>query len=175
MVTTVTLSLALAFEAGEKQNMERPPRPYGQGFITPMLLRRLLLVGVSGAIVVFAIFSYYLQRDFPIDYARTVAVNTMVMIEALYLLSSRFFAQTIFHRNILNGIGPVLISIALVVLMQLLFTYLPISQRIFAVSALTLQDWGLIVLASSVVLMVVEADKALSGMIDKRARKDASN
>ena len=174
MVTTVTLSLALAFEVGEKQIMERPPRPYGQGFITPMLLRRLLLVGVSGAIVVFTIFSYYLQRDFPIDYARTVAVNTMVMIEALYLLSSRFFTQTIFHRDILKGIGPVLISIALVVLMQLLFTYLPISQRIFAVSALTLQDWGLILLASSVVLMVVEADKALSGMFHKRARKDAS-
>ncbi len=174
MVTTVTLSLALAFEAGEKQIMERPPRPYGQGFITPMLLRRLLLVGVSGAIVVFAIFSYYLQRDFPIDYARTVAVNTMVMIEALYLLSSRFFAQTIFHRDILKGIRPVLISIALVMLGQLLFTYLPLSQRIFAVSALTLQDWGLILLASSVVLIVVEADKALSGIIHRKSSKTAS-
>lgn len=174
MVTTVTLSLALAFEAGEKQIMERPPRPYGQGFITPMLLKRLLLVGVSGAVVVFAIFSYYLHRDFPIDYARTVAVNTMVMIESLYLLSSRFFAQTIFHRDILKGIRPVLISIALVMLGQLLFTYLPLSQRIFAVSALTLQDWGLILLASSVVLIVVEADKALSGVIHRKTSKAAS-
>lgn len=172
MVTTVALSLALAFEPGEKEIMERPPRPYGQGFITPMLLRRLLLVGVSGAIVVFTIFSYYLQRDFPIDYARTVAVNTMVMIEALYLLSSRYFAQTIFHRDILRGIGPVLISLGLVIVVQLLFTYLPLSQRIFAVSALTLQDWGLILLASSVVLMVVEADKALSGVLHKKVSKE---
>lgn len=169
MVTGVTLSLALAFEAGEKQIMERPPRPYGQGLITPMLLRRLLLVGVSGAIVVFTIFSVYLQRNFPIDHARTVAVNTMVMIEVLYLLSSRFFAQTIFSRDILRGIGPVLISIGLVILVQLLFTYLPLSQRIFAVSALTLQDWGLILLASSVVLMVVEADKALTVVFRKKA------
>ncbi|MDO9316962.1 MAG: HAD-IC family P-type ATPase [Gammaproteobacteria bacterium] len=173
MVTTVTLSLALAFEAAEKQIMERPPRPYGQGFITPMLLRRLLLVGVSGAIVVFTIFSYYLQRDFPIDYARTVAVNTMVMIEGLYLLSSRFFTQSIFHRDIFRGIGPVLISIGLVILVQLLFTYLPLSQRIFAVSALTLQDWGLILLASSVVLMVVEADKALSMVFRKEGNQEA--
>ena len=172
MVTTVALSLALAFEPGEKEIMERPPRPYGQGFITPMLLRRLLLVGVSGAIVVFTIFSYYLQRDFPIDYARTVAVNTMVMIEALYLLSSRYFTQTIFHRDILRGIGPVLISLGLVIVVQLLFTYLPLSQRIFAVSALTLQDWGLILLASSVVLMVVEADKALSGVLHKKVSKE---
>ncbi|MES3008675.1 MAG: HAD-IC family P-type ATPase [Pseudomonadota bacterium] len=171
MVTTVTLSLALAFEAGEKKIMERPPRPYGQGFITPMLLRRLLLVGVSGAIVVFTIFSHYLRHEYPIEYARTVAVNTMVMIEAFYLLSSRFFAQTIFHRDILKGIGPVLISIGLVILGQLLFTYLPLSQRIFAVSALTLQDWGLVLLAASVVLMVVEADKALSGVWQRRVRQ----
>jgi calcium-translocating P-type ATPase len=172
MVTTVALSLALAFEPGEKEIMERPPRPYGQGFITPMLLRRLLLVGVSGAIVVFTIFSYYLQRDFPIDYARTVAVNTMVTIEALYLLSSRFFTQTIFHRDILRGVGPVLISLGLVIVVQLLFTYLPLSQRIFAVSALTLQDWGLILLASSVVLIVVEADKALTGVLHKKVSKE---
>jgi magnesium-transporting ATPase (P-type) len=122
----------------------------------------IFAVVVINAIVVFFIFSYYLQKRYHVDYARTVAVNTMVMIEALYLLSSRFFSQTIFHPDILKGIRPMLIAITLVVVGQLLFTYLPLAQNIFTVRALTLQDWGFILLASSVVLLVVEADKALS-------------
>ncbi len=36
MVTTVTLSLALALEMTERDTMSHPPRPYGQGLITPL-------------------------------------------------------------------------------------------------------------------------------------------
>lgn len=159
MVTTVTLSLALAFEGGEKQIMDRPPRPYGQGFITPMLLRRLLLVGASGAAVIFAVFGVALQSGNDIEHARSMAVNTLVMIEAFYLISSRFFTRTIFHRDVLQGSGPVMISLALVMAAQLLFTYLPLSQEIFGVAGLSPSNWGVVVLSAGVVLMVVEADK----------------
>ncbi|OGT73220.1 MAG: ATPase [Gammaproteobacteria bacterium RIFCSPLOWO2_02_FULL_57_10] len=169
MVTTVTLSLALAFEAGEKQIMDRPPRPYGQGFITPMLLRRLLLVGGSGAAVIFGVFSYALQNGNDIEHARSMAVNTMVAIEAFYLISSRFFTGTIFHFDTLRGCGPVLISLALVLAGQMLFTYLPLSQRIFAVAGLSWANWGVVLLSAGVVLMVVEADKWFSARMTEDA------
>ena len=162
MVTTVTLSLALAFELSERNTMQHPPRPFGQGLITPLLLRRLLLVGISGAFVVFALFLWVLDQDGTLERARAMAVNSIVMIEALYLLSSRFFEQSILHSDMRRGSGPVLISIALVLLGQLAFTYLPISQRIFEVSAISLFDWALVTASAMVVLILVEIDKALA-------------
>ena len=162
MVTTVTLSLALAFELSERDTMQHPPRPFGQGLITPLLLRRLLLVGISGAFVVFALFLWVLDHHGSIERARAMAVNSIVMIEALYLLSSRFFEQSILHSDMRRGSGPVLISIALVLLGQLAFTYLPISQRIFEVSAISLFDWVLVTGSAMVVLILVEIDKALA-------------
>ncbi|MCP5356651.1 MAG: HAD-IC family P-type ATPase [Pseudomonadales bacterium] len=160
MVTTVTLSLALAFEMSERDIMQHPPRPYGQGLITPLLLRRLLLVGASSALVIFGLFLWQLERHDSLERARTVAVNIVVMIEALYLFSSRFFTLSVLHPDMRRGSAPVLISVALVVLAQLLFTYLPVSQRIFAVEALSLGDWGLVMAGSLLVLVLVEIDKA---------------
>ncbi len=173
MVTTVTLSLALAFELSERDTMQHPPRPFGQGLITPLLLRRLLLVGISGAFVVFALFLWVLDHHGSIERARAMAVNSIVMIEALYLLSSRFFEQSILHSDMRRGSGPVLISIALVLLGQLAFTYLPISQRIFEVSAISLFDWVLVTGSAMVVLILVEIDKALARRKSATARTAA--
>ncbi len=108
------------------------------------------------------------HRD-TVEHARTVAVNTVVMIEALYLLSSRFFERSLFHADMRRGTGPVAISIGLVLLAQGVFTYLPASQRIFDVTALSLIDWGLVVAGSLVVLLLVEADKALARRRSARA------
>jgi magnesium-transporting ATPase (P-type) len=162
MVTAVTLSLALSFEAGERDIMQRPPRPYGQSLFTGLLLRRLLLVGGTGALIVFLLFSWYQSQGVSIEYARSVAVNSLVMFEAFYLLTSRFLYQSIFQRDIFKGLKPVAIAIGLVVIAQLGFTYLPWSQRIFAVEGLELDTWLLILAATSTILLVVEADKYLA-------------
>ncbi|MCP5329851.1 MAG: HAD-IC family P-type ATPase [Pseudomonadales bacterium] len=171
MVTTVTLSLALAFEMRERDTMQHPPRPYAQGLITPLLLRRLLLVGGSSALIVFALFLWQLERLDTPEHARTLAVNTVVMIEALYLFSSRFFTRSIVHPDMRRGSAPVLISVGLVLLAQMLFTYLPVSQRIFEVRALSAGDWGRVLAASLFVLLLVEADKAWARR--KASRHDA--
>lgn len=172
MVTTITLSLALAFEGSERDTMRHPPRPYNQGLLTPMLLRRLLLVGISGAAVIFTLFLWKLGQQDSVEHARSIAVNTMVMIEALYLLSSRFFEQSILHPDMRRGSGPVLLSITLVVLAQLGFTYLPASQEIFAVTALSLSDWGAVLAGALCVLLLVEIDKACARR--KSAREAAA-
>ncbi|MDT8427913.1 MAG: HAD-IC family P-type ATPase [Pseudomonadales bacterium] len=160
MVTTVTLSLALVFEAGEKDLMARPPRPAHSGFLNTLLMRRLLLVGGSGAMIVFPLFSWYVEQGATLELARSVAVNTMVMIEAFYLLSCRFLYRSVFQSGVWSGAGPVAVSIALVVLAQLAFTYTPFFQQVFAVAALSTADWLRSLLAASVVMVVVEIDKA---------------
>ncbi len=55
----------------------------------------------------------------------------------------------------------------MVVIFQLLFTYLPLSHTIFAVAALSLTDWLIIALATSPILLVVELEKVIARRYNK--------
>lgn len=95
------------------------------------------------------------------EYARSIAVNGVVMFEAYYLLCSRYLHASIFRRQFFNGIMPSLIAIGLVAVLQLLFTYFPLSQRIFEVAGLQLQDWLILLVVSAMIVPVVELEKFL--------------
>ena len=167
MITSVTLSLALAFEAGESHIMKRPPRPYEQSFFTPTMLRRLFIVSAVGAVIVFLLFTWSMNRGDSIEYARSVAINSLVAFEAFYLITSRFLHQSVFRRETLQGAQPALITIALVIVAQILFTYLPWSQRIFEVEGLHLRDWLLIIPIASSIIFIVEVDKYIDRLSGK--------
>jgi magnesium-transporting ATPase (P-type) len=160
MVTAVTLALALAFEPPEANIMQRPPRPRHQGLITPNLLVRLFLVGFTAAAIIFWLFSLY-RTAATVEFARTVAVNALVMIEAFYLINCRLLNYTIFTSAILRGAWPSVLAIASVLVLQGLFTYLPVSQRLFGLASIGAGEWLLILGFTSPILFVVEAEKWL--------------
>lgn len=159
MITAITLALALSFEPSEPNIMGRPPRSTKQGLITGALLTRMVLVGLCAAAVVFLLFQYFMDRGSTIELARTVAVNTLVMAEAVYLLNCRFLQQTVFSTQLLKGGLPVLVAIVVVMLFQLLFTYLPVSQKLFGLESLAAQDWLLILVVCLPILLMVELEK----------------
>ncbi|HEY9033852.1 MAG TPA: HAD-IC family P-type ATPase [Pseudomonadales bacterium] len=168
MATAITLTLALAFIRAEPEIMQRPPRPAAQGLITPLLLRRLLLVGSCGVFIIFLLFDHYLEKH-SLDYARTVAVNTLVMIEMLYLFNCRFLHHSIFSRRFFDGLQPFVMAVVMVLLLQLLFTYWGPSQQVFGTTAISPADWGVIILAASVILWAVEIEKLVVHWLQCRA------
>lgn len=159
MITAVTLALALAFERSEKGIMNKPPRPFGQGLFSFELLGRMILVGGMGAFIVFSLFNYYRTNGASIEFARTIAVNALVVIEIFYLFNCRFLNRASFNRDFMRGSGPVFTACAVVILLQLVFSYLPISQRIFELESIGLHDWWIIILCSVPVMLVVEVEK----------------
>lgn len=167
-ITAVTLALALVFERSEANIMARPPRHRHQGLITAALLYRILLVGGLGAATVFLLFRWKLDQGASIEQARAIAVNALVIFECFYLLTARTFYDSIWHSRYWQGINPSLLAIVLVVIFQLLFTYLPLSQTIFAVAAISIEDWLIIALATSPILLLVELEKVIARWIQTR-------
>ncbi|WP_156820773.1 cation-translocating P-type ATPase [Dasania marina] len=161
MITTVTLALALAFERSEPNIMNNPPRPYGLGFFSASLLGRMLLVGVAGAAVVFSLFYYYRSQGVTIEFARTIAINALVMIEVYYLLNCRFLSLSIFNKHFLKGIQPAAYAIVTVLVLQVAFTYLPYTQQLFGLASIGGFDWLIIILSALPVLIIVELEKYL--------------
>ena len=162
-ITAITLALALAYERAEDNVMQRPPRPANAGLINLPLLWRTLAVGLSSAAIIFWLFDHYLQQGESLETARTVAVNALVLIESLYLLSCRFLHRSLFSPAMLQGALPSVIALTSVAVLQLGFTYLPLSQSIFRLSSLGVTDWLHIFAAVIPLILLVEAEKVITG------------
>ncbi len=159
MITAATLALALAFEPPERGIMRRPPRDPREPILTRLFLWRILFVSVILVIGTFGLFVWQLQAGAGIEYARTVAVNTLVAYEIFYLFNSRFILEPVLNRHGLLENRYVLLAVGLLIIFQLGFTYLPTMQSLFGTTALDLKTWGIIVLVASSVLWLVELEK----------------
>lgn len=159
MITAVTLSLALAFERPEAKVMKRPPRDPNTSLITGYFLWRIILVSFVICAGTFGTFLWMERTGQTDELARTVAVNTIVFFEVFYLFNTRFITAPSLHWRGLFGSRPVLIAVALVIVFQLLFTYLPVFQFLFQTEPLGLTEWIVLIVISANVLWVVELDK----------------
>ena len=154
LVTAATLGLALAFEPAEPNVMRRQPRPVDQGLLTPFLIWRVLLVSLLFLVVALGIFFHALGRGSDLATARTLVVNTLVVLEVFYLFNVRYLHMTSFSWRGALGTPAVLIAVAVVVVAQLAFTFLPVMQALFDSRPMGFGD-GLLVVAAGVALMII--------------------
>ncbi len=159
MITAVTLALALGFEPGEPGNMLRPPRDPQLALLSPLLLWRILYVSLIMVAGTYGMFLWEEAHGATREHARTMAVNTLVMLEAFYLFNTRFISAASSSRRGLTGNPYVLLTIALVLIFQMLYTYAPAMQSLFATTALVASDWLRIVAVGSSVYVLVEIEK----------------
>ena len=161
MITAVTLALSLAFEPAESAVMKRPPRAADEPILSRFMLWRILFVSLIMVCGVFGLFLWERTQGTEIETARTVAVNMLVVFEVFYLFSCRYLKAPVLNRKGLLGNPKVLWSVALVMLMQLVFTYAPPMQLFFQSAPLSLEAWLRILLVGSSVLILVELEKLL--------------
>jgi magnesium-transporting ATPase (P-type) len=114
---------------------------------------------VAGAM---GIFSLALREGHSVDMARTMAVNTLVVMEIFYLFSVRYVHGTSLTWQGVLGTPAVLAGVSVVIAAQFAFTYAPPLQAVFGTEAVGLVD-GLAVVATGVTLLViVEIEKRLA-------------
>lgn len=154
MILTITLGLVLAFEPAEPGVMRRPPRPPQAALISPFMLWRMVLVSLLFTAGAFGIYLWSTHASQDQALARTLVVNTLCVLEIFYLFNVRYLHMGSFTLHGIRGTAAVLWAIAVVVLAQLAFTYLPLMQRLFDTRAVSLRD-GLVVIAIGMVVFVV--------------------
>jgi len=161
MVTAVTLSLALAFEPAEAGVMQRAPRDPAEPLINAFMLWRILFMSVLLVIAPLSLFLWQSSQGVDAALARTVAVNALVVGEIFYLFNSRYIHDSILSRAGLLGSRPVLITIGILLLLQLAFTYFPPLHYLMGTAPMPARDWVIVTLAGLAVLLLVELEKAL--------------
>ncbi len=159
MTSAGVMGLTLAFEPINKDIMLRPPRHPATPILGQILLLRVALASVLLMLGAFGLFLWSLNTGENAEQARTVAVNVFVMGELFYLFNCRSMTRSPFHVGLFSNTwlwGGVGLMLAL----QLLFTYAPVMNRLFASVPIGLDDWARIVAVGLVIYFVIEAEKA---------------
>ncbi len=160
MTTVAALGLVLALEAREPDIMRRPPRDPRAPLLTPVLAWRTLLVGLLILLGAFGLFELELGLGVSIGQARTVAVNVVVMVELFYLFNCRSLTQSMLKIGFLSN-RWVFVGVSVMVVLQLLFTYVPAMNHLFGSAPISLQDWGRILAFSLAGYLIIELEKWL--------------
>ena len=168
MVTGVTLGLALGFEPAEADIMRRPPRRADEPLLSPYVIWRILFVSFLLLLAVFGLFLWERGRGTDLATARAVAVNMLVAGEMVYLINSRRIVASCFALREILGSRPVLIAIVLVILFQMLFTYLPPMQEAFGTAPIGWPEWMRVIVLALLIFAVVELEKAVVRHYDER-------
>jgi len=170
MVTAVTLALALAFEPAEPDVMRRPPRAAGEAILSGFLIWRVVFVSTLFLGALFGKFAVAQTQGASIEEARTIVVNTLVVLEIFYLFSVRYLkAASITWRGIL-GTPAVLIAVGTVTALQVMFTYAPFMRSFFDTRALSLAQGAQIVAVGVAVLLILEIEKWVQSRLTHRRR-----
>jgi magnesium-transporting ATPase (P-type) len=159
LITAITLGLALAFEPTEENTMRRPPRPRSAPILTGELIWHVVLI--SALFVVFGIYAYSIDKGYAPELARTMAVNTLVVLEIFHLFFIRNIYGTSLTWKAVRGTRVVWSTVIVVTVAQFAVTYLPPLQTVFGTQAVPFLDGMLIVAVGVAFFAIIEVEKQL--------------
>jgi len=161
LITAITLGIALAFEPTEESTMQRQPRARHEPLLTGELVWHVVLVSILFLCGVFGVYQYATDRGYSVELARTIALNTLVVMEIFHL----FFIRNIYSTSLtwlaVRGTRVVWSVVIVITTAQFAITYLPPLQAIFATVAIPFLDGLLIVGVGVALFTIIEIEKQM--------------
>ncbi|MEP1646915.1 HAD-IC family P-type ATPase, partial [Rhodopirellula bahusiensis] len=162
LVTDGLTAVALGLEPAEKDTMHRPPRRPDEPVLTKSGMAMIAAMGTYVGLASLWLFHHYLDDSDPssIATAQTVAFTGIIVVEKINVLNFRSLSAPIWTIGFWSN-PWVLVAIASTISLQVAAVYVPAMQSILHTVPLSLADWGLIVVVSLPVFVLVECIKAI--------------
>ena len=161
LITAVTLGIALAFEPTEENTMRRPPRPRSEPLLSGDLIWHIVLVSLLFLCGVFGIYQYAMEKGYSIDLARTMALNTLVVMEIFHLFFIRNIYGTSLTWKAVRGTKVVWMTVIAITIAQFAITYLPPLQAVFSTVSIPFLDGVIIVGIGAALFAIIETEKQM--------------
>ncbi|MGY8708955.1 HAD-IC family P-type ATPase [Bradyrhizobium sp. 18BD] len=159
MVTSVALGLVISFEPHEIDVMRRPPRAVDRPIVTGFGIWRIIFVGLTLLSYTLLAFFWMKAQGASDGLARTVAVNAITIGQVFYLLNSRYLLDSSLSLKAHTGNAYLPLGIAAVVILQLIFTYVPPVQAMFGNESIPLWVWPWLLAGGLLFFLVIELEK----------------
>jgi Ca2+-transporting ATPase len=159
LVTDTTAAVPLGLEPKVGDELRQPPRHPRVGMVFPGLLLRIIFMATFMGVGIFLIFRWAEPR-MSIEEARTITFCTMVAFEWFRAFNARSDEYTIFKLGIFRN-RWLLMAIAGAIALQMLAVYAPFMQVAFSTVPLTVEKWGIALLAGGSLFIIEETRKVL--------------
>lgn len=161
LITAVTLGIALAFEPTEENTMRRPPRPRHEPLLSGELVWHIVLVSLLFLCGVYGVFTYAMDRGYSIELARTIVVNTLVVMEIFHLFFIRNIYGTSLTWKAVRGTKVVWMTVIVITVAQFAITYLPPLQAVFSTVSIPFWDGVFIIGVGVALFTIIETEKQI--------------
>ena len=168
MATSATLSFGLAFEAAERNAMNRPPRKTGQHVMDAFAVWRVAFVGTMIAVAAFILEAWLAPRGHSPEFIRTVLLQMLVTAQWVYMINCRSSDSFSLNMGLLRNKG-IWLGSGVLLLMQLVIIYVPVMQTMFGTEGLPLRYWFITLVIGIAMFLVVEVEKRLTRRFRKAA------
>jgi len=146
MLNSITMTVPLAFEPKSLNVMQQVPRNPNEPLLSRSRLMRILAISVFNWIVIFGVFEYIRSSTGDLALARTMAIDSLIAGRIFYLLSisqlvPNLIAKmdgTIKENADIPAIGFGIIG---AIVLQMLFSYVPLINDIFKTAPLSFHQW----------------------------------
>lgn len=160
MVSAITIQFAFIFEPAEAGTMERPPRKKNASMMHKHDVFQIAYVAMMIAGIGLWAFDWLTANHLTDRVtASTMMVNMIVLGKIFYLFNIRTNTLALSKNLFSNPMAFAIIGIMLA--LQCFLTYVPFMQEIFQTASMSWREWGIAVLAGSVILIVTEIDKII--------------
>ena len=171
LVTDGLPGLALGFEPPEAKVMQRPPDPPAESIFARGLGTHILWAGpLMGLIALVAGWAYWQAGD---EAWQTMLFTVLTISQMFHVMAIRFERESLFRAGLLSNrllLGAVLLTI----LLQFALIYAPFLQDVFGLVALDLSHVVIAFVVSSAIFWVIEGQKWVSRIRERRAAASTS-
>jgi magnesium-transporting ATPase (P-type) len=170
LVTNGLQDVALAFEPGEPDVLDRPPRPRDEGVMSRLLWERTAVAGVVMAAGTLALFRWELDQSGSLVRAQTVALTTMVLFQMFHVGNCRSEYRSIFSKSPLSN--PFLfVATAAALLVHVGALYFGPMQVVLRVEPIDRDAWLRMIAIAATIVAAVEVHKLLRRPREIAARR----
>ncbi len=160
VVTNGIQDIALAFEAGEPGEMNKPPRPPKEGMFNRLMKQEVLVSGLIMGLVTFVVWFFFIKIGYSPEYASNYSLMLMVLFQSAHAFNCRSEVTSIFKIPIKKNLLLVLGIVAAQAL-HIAATYTPFMQKTLGLSPINLREWVSLLAFASTVVIGMEIFKAI--------------
>ncbi len=176
----VALALPLLWEPREKGLLDQPPTDPRKPIADATFFRKVGLVSIVMAAAAFFVYNHFgaaavsgdtITDEGLLTQARTAAFMTVMVVHIFYLVAARSLTQSVFTMDPFSN-RWLLLGITATLGLHLLIVYvLPgVNINPLRVEAFPASWWLTIVVVSVPALLIIEAEKLLTGLVSRRSK-----
>lgn len=158
LVTNGIQGVALAFEGGEPDTMQRKPRDPAEGIFNPLMIWQVLLSGGVMFAGTIGLWYWLLGTGATEEGARSLVLTLMVLFQNFHVFNTRSEHTSAFRVPLRNN-RFVVLGVPAVLALHLLAINTPFMQSVLEVAPLSFGQFGLLVALAASILVVLELFK----------------